>query len=263
MIPPLTFFSLPRAFENKFDYIQYNAIKSWRINFPNSEIILFGDEKGTHEMCRKVNAQHYAEIQLNNFGTPFIHSIFGDAQRLATADTLCYINTDVILLHNLENITTLAKQEFKEFLLVACRWELNLKEKLNFNKDWKAVLQNELSKHSQPPWPLYSGIDCFIFSKNLFPIERFPTFLLGREVWDAWVITDVIHRKIPVINISEEITIIHQTHTRPEDSLDPQQVRTELSHNSKLFYSHYKKQLTIPNVSLVFQKGKFEKRLPL
>lgn len=260
MIHPLTFFSLPRAFSGEFNDIQQNAILSWRAKCPSSEIILFGNEEGTHEMCYKVSAQQHAEIQLNNFGTPFIHSVFGDAQKLATADTLCYINTDVILLHNLENITILTKQKFRKFLLVACRWELNLRKKLNFDKDWKTILQNELSEHGQPPWPLYSGIDCFIFSKNLFPVEHFPKFLLGREVWDSWIITDAIHRQIPVINISEEIIVIHQTHARPEDVLNLQQIRTELDHNSKLFYSHYKKQLTILNVPLVFRKGKFKKR---
>lgn len=261
MIPPLTFFSLPRAFEGEFDYIQYNAIKSWRINYPNSEIILFGNEKGTHAMCHEVNAQQHVEIQLNNFGTPFIHSIFGDAQKLATADTLCYINADVILFHNLENITILAKQEFKTFLLVASRWRLNLGEKLNFDKDWKTILQNKLLKQNEPPWPLYPGVDCFIFSKNLFPIERFPAFLLGREVWDSWIVTDAIHRKIPIVDISG-ITVIHQIHPGPEDLFDPQRVKRERSHNSKLFFSQYKKQLGILDLSLVFQKGKFEKRLP-
>ena len=141
---PLTFFSLPRAFSGEFNDIQQNAILSWRANCPNSEIILFGEETGTNEMVQKVKATHHKKIYLNDFKTPYIHTIFRDAQEIATANTLCYLNADMILLDNIENVVKLAKEKFDQFLLVACRWNLKIKERINFNDDWQKNLQKIL-----------------------------------------------------------------------------------------------------------------------
>ena len=37
-------------------------------------------------------------------------------------------------------------------------------------------------------------------------------FAVGRPGWDSWLIFDMRRKKIPVINASEAITVIHQNH---------------------------------------------------
>lgn len=258
---PLTFFSLPRAFLKEFSYIQRNAVKSWRTIHPNSEIILFGDEKGTRQVVQEVNGKHHKMIQTNEFGTPYIHTIFGDVQKSATVNVLCYFNTDMILLNSLGKLIKLAEQTFKQFLLIACRWDLKLEREISFSKNWRKVLYNQLQKDGRPPSPkIGGGIDCFIFTKNLFPVKNFPAFLLGRELWDSWLVTNAIHRAIPVVDIGLEIIVIHQTHTRPEDSLDPQRIRTELKYNTQLYQAYYQKQLKVPDSTFILHNGEFRKR---
>lgn len=261
MTIPLTFFSLPRAFIGEFIWIQRNAVLSWKFSCPNSEIILFGQEKGTQQMARETRAEYHRQIYSNNFGTPYIHTIFEDAQKVSVADTLCYLNADMILLNNLEGLAILARQTFDQFLLVACRWDLRLAREINFKENWKTILRSELRGQGRAPSPSFGGgIDCFVFSRDLFPATDFPAFLLGREVWDAWIVTDAINRGIPVVDIGTEVIVIHQTHTRPEDSFDSQQVRDELRYNSRLYRSCYREQLKVPDSTFVLQNGEFKEK---
>ena len=39
-----------------------------------------------------------------------------------------------------------------------------------------------------------------------------PDFSVGRPGWDGWLVYDIRMRKIPVIDATEAITVIHQNH---------------------------------------------------
>lgn len=47
---------------------------------------------------------------------------------------------------------------------------------------------------------------------NITQNELFSTFALGRPAWDSWLIYDMRSRRVPVIDATEAITIIHQNH---------------------------------------------------
>lgn len=206
----LTIFSSTKPLIGQFESIQINAITSWKLSCPNSEIILFGDEKGVSEICKELKLQHCPRIKVNTFGTPYINELFLQAQETAHFDVLCYLNADIILLNSLESIILQTKKLFTQFFLVARRWDLDLGNKpLNFKVDWRGSLKHKLQERGKLR---HSGaIDCFVFTRNFFSRANFPPFLLGRYYWDGWLLDQALQRKIPIVDISA-ITIIHQTH---------------------------------------------------
>jgi len=217
----MTIFSSPRSFIGRFKSIQINAITSWKLNCPNSEIILFGNEEGNSKICKELGLQYCPHIKVNTFGTPYLNELFLQAQKIARFDVLCYLNADIILLNSLEPIILQAEKLFREFFLVARRWDLNLgNELLNFKTDWQGLLRYKLQERGKLR---HSGaIDCFVFTHNFFSQTNFPPFLLGRYYWDGWLLDQALQCKIPTVDISA-ITIIHQAHSTIKDRVTSKQ----------------------------------------
>lgn len=232
----LTIFSLPRPFIGEFDVIQHNAIISWRLGQPNAEIILFGNEKGTRQMARKVNARHYPNIGTNKFGTPYVNQIFTRAQKISRFNILCYVNADIIFIGNIESAIQQIQKKFKQFVLVIRRYDLKLEQRQDFNGNWEEMIRKKLVEHGRKHQP--GAVDAFIFTRGAYPRNDFPAFLLGRQLWDGWLVWKAMEGHFPTIEITSAVTLIHQDHTRTEDYLDPKQLLQEKSINRNLFEGH-------------------------
>ena len=79
----VTIFTIPKAFDEKFGLIQENAIKSWKELHSEIEIILFGDEVGIEEICKKYNIIHFPNIIKNENNTPYLDNVFEKVQFLS------------------------------------------------------------------------------------------------------------------------------------------------------------------------------------
>lgn len=202
----LTIFAIPKPFRGHNKIIQRNAIKSWMKLRYGSEIILFGDDDGVAEMAHELGIKHIPFIEKNEFGTPLLSSAFSSAQELAKNDLLMYANSDVIFIQDL--IGLISRIDKPLFLLCGRRWDLDIKEEIDFEDDkWADELCKRVKKDGKPHG--LSGLDYFIFPRNLV---NMPAFAVGRPGWDSWLIYDMRSRKIPVINATEVITVIHQNH---------------------------------------------------
>lgn len=203
----LTIFSIPKPFNGHINTIQRNAIKSWLKIIPKPEIILLGDDEGVEEIAKEFSLFQIAKIEKNKFGTPLLNSAFNIAQKRAENDILVYVNSDIILMPDFIS----AVQQIKKplFLMSGRRWDLDLKERINFNEiNWKEKLYDKVKKEGKLHG--FSGIDYFVFPRNL--PHGLPPFAVGRVGWDDWLIYHVLALKIPVIDATEVITAIHQNH---------------------------------------------------
>jgi len=204
----LSFFSVPKPFRGQINLIQRNAIQSWLALRPKCEIILFGNEEGIAEVAAEFGLLHVSEIERNEFGTPFISSAFNQSYRLANNPFLAYINADIILLSDFISAVQWIKKS--SFLMVSQRWNLNLKEEIKFNEaDWETKLRNQLTKKGRLFSP--SGIEYFVFPRDLQ--LNLPPFLAGRSGYDNWLLYQARSLKIPVIDATKVVTIIHQHHS--------------------------------------------------
>jgi hypothetical protein len=205
----ITIFSTPKNFEGIFDIIQTNAINSWRAQSSDIEIIIFGDSKGSKEIAKSVNAVYVPNVKTSNKGVPLLSDLFKKAEKIAENNLLIFINSDILLPFDFFNSIKKIKNMPNKYLMVGHRWDCDVEFKIdffrenNYKKVWDNIF-NRAKKH------LPSGIDYFIFKKKTF--KNIPDFSVGRPGYDNWIIWYARRRLIPVIDLSDELKVIHQNH---------------------------------------------------
>ena len=202
----LTIFSIPKPFIGHVGVIQMNALRSWTFLDPKCEIVIFGDEPGIAEAAAEIGALHVAEIERNEYGTPRLDWAFNRAQDLAQHRLTCYLNSDVIALNDL--LETAGGIECPQFLMVGERTDLDITEPLDFGEGWQEHLQARARGFGSPHGP--TGMDYFVFPTGM--VRNMPAFVVGRAGWDNWMVYNARVRRIPVINTSRAVDLVHQTH---------------------------------------------------
>jgi len=203
----ITIFTTAKPFLNEIDIIQRNAISSWKRLLPDCEIILFGNDEGAETAARDLAITYIPEIRKNEYGTPLVSDIFEKAQIIAKNKILAYVNADIILMDDF--LKALSKITLNQFLMVGRRWDVDIKEKINFqNPDWQKEIRGKIEKEGVLHGP--SGIDYFVFPKGVF--GKIPEFALGRTMWDSWLLYNAWISGIPAIDATRVVTIAHQNH---------------------------------------------------
>ena len=205
----ITVFCTPKNFEGIFNTIQTNAIRSWRYLSEDVEIIIFGKSEGAQKIANEVSAIYFPDVKCSKNGVPLLSDLFNKANKIASFDILLFINSDILLpkrfLDSIKNI----KDKFSKFLLVGHRWNLKVENLINFDEVSTASSFWEMSEiKSKKCSP--AAIDYFVFRKN--SLKKIPDFVVGRPGYDNWLIWYARRNFIPVVDISEEIIVIHQSH---------------------------------------------------
>ena len=205
----VTVFCTPKNFEGIFNKIQKNAIRSWRHLSDDIEIIIFGESKGAKKIANEVSGIYFPNVKCSKNGVPLLSDLFNKANKIASFDTLLFINSDILIPENIIESIKIVKERFFNFLLVGHRWNIEVKKIIDFNEENSATLFWEMaemkSKKDSP-----AAIDYFGFRKNTF--KKIPDFVIGRPGYDNWLIWYARRHFIPVIDISEEVKAIHQIH---------------------------------------------------
>ena len=204
----ITIFSIPKPFYGHIGVIQHNAIVSWTLLTPKPEIILFGDEQGTREICQKFNLIHIPEIQRNKYATPLLDGIFAEIHHRASNDIIAYLNADIILTNDFSLGIQSVSQELDDYLLIGRRWNVEIDRELKFNPGWKSSLDRLI--RDKGCLANYDCKDYFVFPRHLF--ADIPSFALGRGYWDTWMVRKALADGYPVVDGSLVITAIHQNH---------------------------------------------------
>lgn len=204
----LTIFSCPKPFHGHIEIIQRNALQSWAHLACKPQVILMGDEEGVDKAAGEFGVEHIPSIKRNEHGTPLLSSIFEEAYKGARGSVQCYVNGDIILNNKIAGVLEQLSRLQKEFLGVARRLNIDVKKPLDFASDWERQVEGVCRENG---WlDDVSGIDCFIFPRNM--VQTFPDFALGRPMWDNWFIYDTQRRGIPVIDLTPVLPIFHQNH---------------------------------------------------
>jgi len=247
----LSIFTTLKPFQDPhISLIQRNAIKSWTLLRPKCEIILFGNEEGVKEIAHEFHLHHIPKIAANHQKLPFINSFFKEAQKVATFPLLCYVNGDIIFLEDFLEAVKAITRKHKKFLAVGRRWDIDIKVPLDFAQGWqkklRALVKEKNILHG------YSGIDYFVFSRGIF--HHIPPLVVGRGGWDNWMIFDARVRNIPIIDMTEATTVVHQEH----DLLKREEAKPRFTDESaKQNIAHaggYANLLTIQDADLILTK---------
>src|SRR5215831_2174811 len=206
----LTVFTTPKPFVGHIAVIQRNALQSWKCLHPDVEVILFGNEEGAAAICRQLSIRHVPDVKRNGYGTPYVASIFDQAQEIAAHGVLCYVNCDILLLGDFRRAVETVSGVQKNFLLAGRRWDVDIQAPLDFQrKGWEdAVRHLALQTNRQRP---AQWIDYFVFSKGLY-YKRIPDFVIGRTSWDNWLIWFALSSRAAVVDLSRDVCAVHQNH---------------------------------------------------
>ena len=204
--PALTVFSVPKPFVGHLGVIQMNALRSWTLLKPECQIIIFGDEPGIAEAAGEIGALHVAEVERNHLGTPRLDWVFDQAQKLAEHRLMCYLNSDIIARSDLPR--TAAAVGFPQFLMLGERTDLEVTEPLDFGTGWQERLRRRVLAHGSPHGP--TGMDYFVFPTGT--VRDMPGFVVGRAGWDNWMVYNARARRIPVIDATRAVGVVHQAH---------------------------------------------------
>lgn len=205
----LTFFATAKPFEGHNGIIQRNALKSWRLLHPDVEVILFGSEPGVGEACADLGLRHFPHVERHESGMKYLDYMFREAQAAATNNFLCYANCDIVLTEDFASAFLDSRNWKKQFLLLARRWDTDIKDPIDFNaSDWASQVRKTALTEGRKQ----SGnfIDFFVFPKGLY--DEVPPLVVGRSYWDHWLVWKALHERIPVIDASRFIIPIHQNH---------------------------------------------------
>lgn len=206
----ITIFTIPKPFEGHIGTIQYNAVKSWTLLQPRPQVLLFGDEAGIQEACLDLQVTQMPELDVNEFGTPLLDSVFRKAQEYAKHEVLMYVNADIILFEDIfKSLEKLKASSFNEYLVIGRRIDVDIIDRLDYgSSSWAGELKNVAAMKGE----LASVVcrDYFIFPKGLY--SDVPPFAVGRGHWDSWMVYQAHKLHLPVVDATGAITAIHQNH---------------------------------------------------
>lgn len=205
----ITLFTIPRAFTGGDKVRQENTLGSWTRLVPRPEIILFCDDPGVAEAAKQFGCIHVPDVRCNQDGIPYISHAFRLASQMATNNTLCYANADIIFVQDLIVATKAVKESFNDpFLIVGQRWNISIPGPLEFTEGWQHRLRSQIGSRSSKVST--SAIDYFVYPQGA--VVSLPDFLVGSPKWDNWLVKDAEKRGVQVVSATEAITCIHQRH---------------------------------------------------
>lgn len=208
-MPLLTLFTAPKPFTDPhINIIQRNAFRNWMSLGDDVEVVVIGDEPGIGQTCKEFGLRHLPDVCCNELGTPLISSIFDLARSVNNSPLLMYTNADILFLPDLMDAVHQLAEEDRKFLVVGQRWDLDIKQPIDFSEGWadrlQARIQSDGKLHGQ--W----GSDYFIFPRTCF--KQIPDFAVGRAGWDNWMIFRARWKHWKVVDATRSITLVHQKH---------------------------------------------------
>lgn len=204
----LTLFATTKPFVGPIATIQRNALRSWQALSPSCQIILFGDEAGTAAIATELGIEHVPEVARNEFGTPLLDGIFSTAEQLARHPLLCYANADLLFLSDWPTALARVQDWRPRGLAVGECWNLDVPDELCWSPQTEPELRERLRGQGRRRGR--SALDFFVFPRGFY--RQAPPLALGRGGFDNWLIWDARRRGEPVVDLTDEATVIHQNH---------------------------------------------------
>ena len=200
-----TFFSTPKPFQGLFGTIQRNAIVSWTLLTPRPEIILFGDDEGTAKICEELGLRHVPAVRKSG-RVPLVSDMFAQAQTIASADNLTFLNADIIVGHRFLEMTQRVRMAGPRYLAVGQRTDVSVSTALEPSATWVDDLVHRPDAQLMPA----NWIDHFTFPRGLY--AEIPDFAIGRSGYDNWLLWRASASGGRLVDVTPFCAVIHQRH---------------------------------------------------
>ncbi|MDQ6671600.1 MAG: hypothetical protein M3069_12785 [Chloroflexota bacterium] len=200
-------FTIPKPFSGLAALQQRNAIGSWTRLGSDVEVILCADERGVADTALEFGARHVPDIPRNDHGTPLVSAAFAAASANSTAQLLCYVNADIVLMSDF--VQALKRVNLARFLAAGRRCDLDFETPLDFeSSSWQEDMRALAQTHGKMHGP--EAMDYFAFPRGF--IDTMPPFTVGRAMWDNWLVFHARALGGSVVDITHDTVVIHQNH---------------------------------------------------
>jgi len=203
----ITFFTTAKPFDGENRIRQVNAIRSWQALHSDVEVLLFGQGAGYVETAAELGLVHIPDVGINEFGVPRIDSMVSLAAARGRHALQAYINCDIILLD--DYLSAVKRIPFDRFLMVAQRFDVDITAPIDFSSSaWATEMGRKARAEGQKLSPC--GIDVFLEKGRIW--RDLPPMVVGRGMYDNWLIYYCRSQGIPVVDGTDVVTIVHQNH---------------------------------------------------
>ena len=170
--------------------------------------MLFGDAAGAAGVADELGALYVPEVESSEQGTPLFGAIAAFAERHGRYDTQMYINCDILTTKSL--IETIRRVPFEQFLLVGQRVNLTPGVTVDVtDREWERQLP-DLARNGLMRYAPQYACDYFVFRRGLW--SDLPPTIIGRAAYDNALIAHCLRKRIPVIDATEDVSVLHPAH---------------------------------------------------
>jgi hypothetical protein len=190
------------------DVIQRNAITSWALLKPDVRPMLIGNDPGVRDICHELGIYFVSHVERAD-NTPLVRSLWSQAQELHMGDIFAYVNSDIILLPDFSDAVEAVAAQYEEFMVVGRRWNTTISEPIDFDGDWEHSVRLAMAHGT-----LYAecAMDYFVWRGDWW--GDIPDYAVGRYVWDNWLLWKPLSIDVPVVDCTDSITAVHQSHAQ-------------------------------------------------
>ena len=206
----ISFFTIPREFNDKYNDIQIAAIQSWLSVDDDVEVWLVGNDSGVGKVSDFLGPRvhHIPGINRSPWKTPLIDDAFYQVTDVASHDILCYVNTDIFFAAGIKETVELVWDMFYPstgWVITGRRFDADEKYIKLFLAGYPLP-----SNRIQGEYHCRHGEDYFIFGKEVYGHRgHIPPFAVGRSAWDNWLLMDAQNRKMETIDATGTIDAMH------------------------------------------------------
>lgn len=224
----LTIITTPKPLSVEGNRLAFqNAIRSWVRLSPRPEILVFG---GDHTLVESEGGRWVGDFRATQ-GRPYFDDFINRAERLATNDILMYCTDHLVLTSSLVPvIETVADMFSGHFLIIGKRWGLHVQRPIDFSDNWEGTLWDRVLGADSPG--NNAAKDYIIFRRPLG--LTVPGFIMGYPWYDTWLVWAALQAGYPVVDASDVITVVHQSHKFVEGDVEKRELTPGGQHNRRI-----------------------------
>ncbi len=245
-----------RPFRGETATLQRNAVRSWLAVRPACDIILIDDEADTtREAVRDLPVRVVSDVTRSGLGVPLFDSMLEAGASAAMGDILVCTTADVLFPPNFAAAVSDAvdAMEGGDYLLVIGRRNLTEPIALDLtDPDWCTKACQSVKEDALT---FRQGIDTWIYPTRVR--LRPPPFPIGRHGTDGWAVYEMKRRGVPVIDLTPDVTLLHQHHAKMSMS-DPRFYQ-EMRDCVRLFDGMAEKALNLLDADWIFSRGRLRR----
>jgi len=226
----LTIVTTPKLLDVATNRLAFeNAIRSWVHLSPRPEILVVG---GNREVIEKEGGRWIGGVRSTMQGRPYFDHFIEEAEVLASNDIIMYSTDHLILTSGIISAVRLVSETFPgDFVIIGKRWGLDVQAQINFSDhNWESILWDRVIRTNSLGGN--AAKDYMIFRRPFgLPI---PNFIMGYPWYDTWFVWAALQAGYPVIDASNVITVVHQSHKFVEGDVEARESTPGGQHNRRI-----------------------------